>query len=85
MGQKAIIYDADSVPLSLEFVMDETKATLKYFTDNADIIMGGLKPGWDSGLLEVMDRLEKQIDTIKSEADFVDLLPSKQLENWIDD
>lgn len=71
--QSVIDYKEEAGPTDLEAMMDKTLSIIKYITDNADTIMGKLKPGWDSGLLEVADRLVKKIDAAQSETDLVEI------------
>ncbi len=63
--------DGETGLMSFESVMDKTKSVLQDFADNADKIMAELEPGRDSGLLEVMNRLAKRINTVENEADLI--------------
>lgn len=67
------VCDENAEQISLEAIMDKTKSVLRYFTDNADTIMGRLEPGWDSGLLEVMNRLAKRINVSENETDLTEI------------
>jgi len=57
--------------MSLEDVMERTVSLFRHFEENADSIVSELKPAWASGLLEVMNRLAKRIDTIMYESDLL--------------
>ncbi|MDM8525480.1 hypothetical protein QUF80_19095 [Desulfococcaceae bacterium HSG8] len=76
-GDKLTVYsqqmynDGETGRITLEEVRDKTVSVLRHFTDNADKIMSELKPGWDAGLLEVMNRLAKRMDAVKNETDLL--------------
>ncbi len=56
---------------TLEDVMERTISLFRHFEENADNIVSEVKPGRASGLLEVMNRLAKQIDAIMYETDLL--------------
>ena len=57
--------------MTLEDVVERTVSLLRHFEENADSIMSELRPGWDAGLLEVMNRLAKRMDAIGDETDLL--------------
>ncbi len=59
--------------MTLDMIMEKTKSVLRHFADNADTIMARLEPGWDSGLLEVMNRLAKRMNAAEDETDLTEI------------
>jgi len=63
--------DGETGHKTLEDVMERTVSLLRHFAENADSIMSELKPGWTSGLLEVMNRLAGRVDAVRNETDLL--------------
>ncbi|OQY60153.1 MAG: hypothetical protein B6245_02785 [Desulfobacteraceae bacterium 4572_88] len=76
-GDRVTVYshqtcgDGETGQMTLEDVMKRTISLFRHFAENADSIMSELKPGWDAGLLEVMNRLTKRVDAIEHEPDLL--------------
>jgi|GEM_PF-2007568 len=63
--------DGNTEQMALEDVMEKTISVFRHFEENADSIMSELKPGWNAGLLEVMNRLAKRLEAVADESDLL--------------